>query len=245
MIIGDQVISTSEFFSELLNGLYVFVTDSCEFCMDYRKDLDRLSSPWLKIVEVNRDDEKNEIWKWLDRVGFPLTVGIRDSEVKFVKRGQRFGNDFTELVEFLKTFPEQPLSEDELLKRQKAASKEFKTALYVFPPEYSEEARKAALNAAKCYDELAIDIDAHPGLPDDPTTRVRVLSKFGRKIVIFDVFETNEYSDTANLLIQKFTEDMKYAKTTIEHRTFQEAVALAERTADDGSQEREEKEPVL
>ena len=246
MIIGDKVISTSEFFSKLLNGLYVFVTDSCEFCMDYRKDLDRLSSPWLKIVEVNRDDEKNEIWNWLDRVGFPLTVGIRDSEVKFVKRGQRFGNDFTELVEFLKTFPEQPLSDDELLKRQKAASKEFKTALYVFPPEYSEEARKAALNAAKCYDELAIDIDAHPGLPDDPTTKVRVLSKFGRKIVIFDVFETNEYSDTANLLIQKFTEDMKYAKTTIEHRTLQEAVALAERTADDdGSQEREEKEPVL
>jgi hypothetical protein len=221
------------------------VTDSCGFCQDYRKELEAIKSPWLKIVEVNRDDEKNAVLEWLDRVGFPLTVGIMDNELKFIERGQRFGNDFSELSEFLKLFPDQPLLPEELLKRQKAASREFKTALYVFPPEYSEEARKAALNAAKCYDELAIDIDAHPGLPDDLTTKVRVLSKFGRKIVIFDVFETNEYSDTANLLIQKFTEDMKYAKTTIEHRTFQEAVALAERTADDGSQEREEKEPVL
>jgi hypothetical protein len=214
--------------------------------MDYKKDLERIDSPYLYIVEVATDDEKKVIWDLLDRIGFPLTAGYIDNEIKFVERGQRFGNDFTELVKFLEErFPKEPLSEDELLKRQKAASREFKTALYVFPPEYSEECRKAALNAAKCYDELAIDIDAHPGLPDDPTTRVRVLSKFGRKIVIFDVFETNEYSDTANLLIQKFTEDMKYAKTTIEHRTFQEAVALAERTADDGSQEREEKEPVL
>jgi hypothetical protein len=241
-----QKITAQSFILGYKSGVYAFVSDSCQFCMDYKKDLERIDSPYLYIVEVATDDEKKVIWDLLDRIGFPLTAGYIDNEIKFVERGQRFGNDFTELVKFLEErFPKEPLSEDELLKRQKAASREFKTALYVFPPEYSQEARKAALNAAKCYDELAIDIDTHPGLPDDPTTKVRVLSKFGRKIVIFDVFETNEYSDTANLLIQKFTEDMKYAKTTIEHRTFQEAVALAERTADDGSQEREEKEPVL
>jgi hypothetical protein len=241
-----QKINAQSFILGYKSGVYAFVSDSCQFCIDYKKDLERIDSPYLYIVEVATDEEKKVIWDLLDRIGFPLTAGYIDNEIKFVERGQRFGNDFTEIVKFLEErFPKEPLSEDELLKRQKAASREFKTALYVFPPEYSEEARKAALNAAKCYDELAIDIDAHPGLPDDPTTKVRVLSKFGRKIVIFDVFETNEYSDTANLLIQKFTEDMKYAKTTIEHRTFQEAVALAERTADDGSQEREEKEPVL
>jgi hypothetical protein len=241
-----QKINAQSFILGYKSGVYAFVSDSCQFCIDYKKDLERIDSPYLYIVEVATDEEKKVIWDLLDRIGFPLTAGYIDNEIKFVERGQRFGNDFTELVKFLEErFPKEPLSEDELLKRQKAASREFKTALYVFPPEYSQEARKAALNAAKCYDELAIDIDAHPGLPDDLTTKVRVLSKFGRKIVIFDVFETNEYSDTANLLIQKFTEDMKYAKTTIEHRTFQEAVALAERTADDGSQEREEKEPVL
>lgn len=214
--------------------------------MDYKRDIERIDSPYLYIVEVVTEQEKHVIWDLLDRIGFPLTAGYIDNELKFVERGQRFGNDFTKIVKFLEeSFPKTPMSEEELLKRQKAASREFKTALYVFPPEYSEEAREAALNAAKCYDELAIDIDTHPGLPDDPTTKVRVLSKFGRKIVIFDVFETNKYSDTANLLIQKFAEDMKYAKTTIEHRTLQEAVAIAERTADDGSQEREEKEPVL
>ena len=241
-----QKINAQSFILGYKSGVYAFVSDSCQFCIDYKKDLERIDSPYLYIVEVATDDEKKVIWDLLDRIGFPLTAGYIDNEIKFVERGQRFGNDFTELVKFLEErFPKEPLSQEEMLKRQKAASKEFKTALYVFPPEYSEEARKAALNAAKCYDELAIDIDTHPGLPDDLTMKVRVLSKFGRKIVIFDVFETNEYSDTANLLIQKFTEDMKYAKTTIEHRTFQEAVALAERTADDGSQEREEKEPVL
>lgn len=241
-----QKINAQRFILGYKHGLYVFVSDSCQFCMDYKKDLERIDSPYLYIVEVTTDEEKKVIWDLLDRIGFPLTAGYLDNEIKFVERGQRFGNDFTELVKFLEErFPKEPLSQEERLKRQKAASKEFKTALYVFPPEYSEEARKAALNVAKCYDELAIDIDTHPGLPDDPTTKVRVLSKFGRKIVIFDVFETNEYSDTANLLIQKFTEDMKYAKTTIEHRTFQEAVALAEHATDDGSQEREEKDPVL
>lgn len=241
-----QKISAQSFILGYKHGLYVFVSDSCQFCVDYKKDIERIDSPYLYIVEVVTDDEKKVIWDLLDRIGFPLTAGCLDNEIKFVERGQRFGNDFTELVKFLEEcFPKTAMTEDERLKRQKAASKEFKTALYVFPPEYSEDSRKAALNTAKCYDELAIDIDTHPGLPDDPTTKVRVLSKFGRKIVIFDVFETNEYSDTANLLMQKFTEDMKYAKTTIEHRTLQEAVAIAEHAADDGSQEREEKEPVL
>lgn len=232
MIIGDRVISTAEFFSELRNGLYVFVADSCQFCMDYRKDLERLSSPWLKIVEVNRDDEKNEIWTWLDRVGFPLTVGIRDNEIKFIERGQRFGNDFTELVEFLKTFPEQPLSDDELLKRQKAASKTFKLSVYVFPPGYDETSRKAALCAAKRYDELAIDLDEHLGLPDDEELRVKMMTKLAQKVVIFDVFETSEYSSAATLLMQKIAEDMKYAKTTIEHRTLQEAAEAVKSSAE-------------
>ena len=241
-----QKITAQSFILGYKHGLYVFVSDTCQFCVDYKRDIERIDSPYLYIVEVVTESEKQVIWELLDRIGFPLTAGYLDNEIKFVERGQRFGNDFTQLVKFLEEcFPKTAMSNDELLKRQKAASREFKTALYVFPPEFSEEARKAALNAAKCYDELAIDIDTHPGLPDDPTTKVRVLSKFGRKIVIFDVFETNEYSDTANLLMQKFTEDMKYAKTTIEHRTFQEAVAFAERTADFGSQEREEKEPVL
>jgi hypothetical protein len=231
MIIGDKILTTSEFFSGLLNGVYVFVTDTCQFCMDYRKELDRLKSPWLKIVEVNGDEEKREIWSWLDRVGFPLTAGIRDGEIKFVERGQRFGNDFTELIEFLKTFPDQPLSDDELLKRQKAASKTFKLALYVFPPDFDETARKMALSAANRYDEIGIDIDEHPGLPDDVDIRVHALKKIGQKIVIFNVFETNEYSKAGFALMQQFGKDMKYDKTSIEHRTLQEAAEAFERTA--------------
>lgn len=232
MIIDDQVITAEDFLASYKNGLLVFVTDSCGFCQDYRKELEILKSPWLKIVEVNRDDEKNAIWEWLDRVGFPLTVGIMDNEIKFIERGQRFGNDFSELSEFLKLFPEQPLSNEEMLKRQKAASKEFKLALYVFPPEFDEMARKDALCAAKCYDEIAIDVDEHLGLPDDVDLRVRALKKLAQKIVIFNVFETNQYSEVGILLMQEFGKDMKYAKTTIEHRTLQEAIKASERPAE-------------
>ena len=233
MIIDDKVIAVTDFLSSYKNGLFVFVTDSCGFCQDYRKELEILKSPWLKIVEVNRDDEKNAIWEWLDRVGFPLTVGIMDNELKFIERGQRFGNDFSELSEFLKLFPDQPLSNEELLKRQKAASKDFKLALYVFPPEFDEMARKDALCAANRYDEVAIDIDEHPGLPDDKDLRVRALKKLAQKVVIFNVFETNQYSEVGMLLMQEFGKDMKYAKTSIEHRTLQEAVEASERPAED------------
>ena len=233
MILEDKVITTADFLASYKNGLFVFVTDSCGFCQDYRKELEILKSPWIKIVEVNRDDEKNAIWAWLDRVGFPLTVGIEDDEIKFIERGQRFGNDFSELQEFLKRFPEQPLSAEELLKRKKAASKDFKLALYVFPPEFDEMARKDALCAANHYDEVAIDVDNHPGLPEDLGLRVRALKKLGQKIVIFNVFETNQYSEVGFLLMQEFGKDMKYAKTTIEHRTLQEAVEASERTAED------------
>lgn len=232
MIIDDKVIAADDFIKSYKSGLFVFVTDSCGFCQDYRKELEILKSPWLKIVEVNRDDEKNAIWEWLDRVGFPLTVGIMDNEIKFIERGQRFGNDFSELLEFLKLFPEQPLSNEELLKRQKAASKEFKLSLYVFPPEFDETARKEALCAANRYDEIAIDVDEHLGLPDDVDLRVRALKKLAQKIVIFNVFETNQYSEAGFLLMQEFGKDMKYAKTTIEHRTLQEAVEASERPAE-------------
>ena len=232
MIIDDKVISVDDFLKSYKNGLFVFVTDSCGFCHDYRKELEILKSPWLKIVEVNRDDEKNAVWEWLDRVGFPLTVGIMDNELKFIERGQRFGNDFSELSEFLKLFPEQPLSPEELLKRQKAASKDFKLALYVFPPEFDETARKDALCASNRYDEVAIDVDEHPGLPDDKDLRVRALKKLAQKVVIFNVFETNQYSEVGFLLMQEFGKDMKYAKTSIEHRTLQEAVEASERPAE-------------
>lgn len=232
MIIDDEIVSTSEFIKSYKSGLFVFVTDSCGFCQDYRKELEQLNSPWLKIVEVNRDDEKNEVWSWLDRVGFPLTVGIMDNDVKFIERGQRFGNDFSELSEFLKLFPTEPLSQDELLKRQKAASKTFKLSLYVFPPEFDETSRKAALKAAKVYEEIAIDVDQHPGLPDDSDLRVRALKKLAQKVVIFNVFETNQYSEVGILLMQEFGKDMKYAKTSIEHRTLQEAVEASERTTE-------------
>ena len=227
-------LNTQSFLQSYKHGLYLFLSDSCAFCQDYKRDIERIDSPYLYIVEVVTEEEKQAIWDLLDRIGFPLTAGYLDDEIKFLERGQRFGNDFTELVKFLEEcFPKTAMTEDELLKRQKAASKTFKLSLYVFPPEFDETSRKAALCASNRYEEIAIDVDEHHGLPSDPETRVRALRKLAQKIVIFNVFETNQYSEVGCRLMQEIGKDMKYDKTSIEHRTLQEAVEASERPAED------------
>lgn len=227
----DQKMSTRDFVLGVRNGVYVFVTDACEFCRDYRKDIEKIDNHYLKIVEAATDEDKKVIWAMLDRVGFPLTAGYWENELKFVERGQRFGNDFDKIVKFLERFPKEPMTEQEMEKLKKDVSRQFSLSLYVFPPETPISARNDALCAANHYDEIAIDVDMHLGLPMDTEERVKALRKIGRKIVIFNVFDTSKYSDTATMLIQKTAEDGEYANTTIEHRTIQEA-AEAVKSAD-------------
>ncbi len=219
----DQKMSTRDFVLGVRHGVYVFVSDACEFCRDYRKDIEKIDNHYLKIVEAATDEDKKVIWAMLDRGGFPLTAGYWENELKFVERGQRFGNDFDKIVKFLERFPKEPMSEQEIEKLKKDVSRQFSLSLYVFPPETPISARNDALSAANHYDEIAIDVDMHLGLPIDTEERVKALRKIGRKIVIFNVFETSKYSDTATMLIQKTAEDGEYANTTIEHRTIQEA----------------------
>ena len=235
----DQKMSARDFVLGLRHGVYVFVADACEFCRDYRKDIEKIDNHYLKIVEVSTDDDKKVVWAMLDRVGFPLTAGYWENELKFVERGQRFGNDFNKIVKFLERFPKEPMTPDQLAKLKKDVSKQFYLSLYVFLPDTPISARNSALCAANRYDEVAIDVDMHLGLPTDPDDRVKALRKVGRKIVIFNVFETSKYSDTATTLIQKTTEDKEYANTTIEHRTIQEA-AEALKSADGREAEKEE-----
>lgn len=235
----DQKMGAHEFIMGIKHGVYVLVSDACQFCQDYRKDIEKIDNHYLKIVEVSTDEQKQVVWAMLDRVGFPLTAGYWENELKFVERGQRFGNDFNKIVKFLERFPKEPMSQDELAKLKKDVSKQFFLSLYVFPPETPISDRNSALCAAYRYDEVAIDVDMHLGLPTDQDDRVKALRKIGRKIVIFNVFETSKYSDTATTLIQKTTEDKEYANTTIEHRTIQEA-AEALKSADGREAEKEE-----
>lgn len=194
------------------NGVFVFVSDSCQFCEDYKKDLERVDSSFLFIVETVTEDEKKAVWRVLDRIGFPLTAGYLDNDLKFIERGQRFGNDFSKIVNFLKKFPKEPFSQEDLYKRQKAVSGALKVALYVFPPGCDKNSRMTALNAAKQYEELAIDVDEHPGLPEDIQFRVNALLKIADKVVIFNVYETEKYSECVTELLKRVTEDLDERK---------------------------------
>jgi hypothetical protein len=224
-MLDSQKMGAHEFIVGFKHGLYVCVSDTCQLCMDYKQDLKTVDSHHLMLVEVSTDEQKKAIYQIAGRTAFPITMGFWKNELKFVKLGQLFGEDLSSALKFLERFPKDPFTPEELAMLQKDVYKRCKLAYYVFPPGTGKEARMAALNAAFEHDELPMDVDKQPGLPDGPDDRVKALSGMlaHAKLVIFDIFKTAEYSEVATKLIAKFMEDKDYGETTVEHRTLQEA----------------------
>ena len=215
-----QILEALNFVNGFKHGVYVCTTDACQFCQDYKQSIAHIDNPNLYFVESVTDEQKDAVWGLLKRVGFPLTACFWKDDLKFVKNGQPFGEDLNEIMKFLDRFPKDGYSSEERNKLANERAKECKLALYIFPPDLPETARKAALNAKLEHNEIAIDVDDYAKDVPDIEDKIRLFAgmlKFS-KLVVYNIFSTDKYSDLSQDLLRRFMEDVD-AKEAIEHRT--------------------------
>lgn len=141
------------------HGVYIFTSDSCRVCQDYKRDIEWINNCFLYFVDVNTEEEKSILAKIIDRTALPATVAYLDNEIKFIRMGEVFEADWIEFDQFLKQFPDKPLPKDEIQRRIDKQKNRCLLTYYIFPQDISEEKRTELMNKSHEYNELPIDID--------------------------------------------------------------------------------------
>lgn len=155
----SQKLSFENFVMGYKHGVYIFTSDSCRVCQDYKRDIEWINNCFLYFVEVNTEEEKSILAKIIDRTALPATVAYLDNEIKFIRMGEVFEADWIEFDQFLKQFPDKPLPKDEIQRRIEKQKNRCLLTYYIFPKDISEEKRTELINKAHEYNELPIDID--------------------------------------------------------------------------------------
>lgn len=141
------------------HGVYLFTSDSCRVCQDYKHDIEWINNCYLYFVEVNTEQEKSILAKLIDRTALPATVAYLDNEIKFIRMGHVFEADWIQFHEFLKQFGDKPLPLNEIRRRIERQKNRCLLTYYIFPQDISDEKRNKLINKANTYNELPIDVD--------------------------------------------------------------------------------------
>lgn len=206
-----QKISTTTFLDSYKHGVYIFVADSCQFCKDYLDNISFLDSSFLRVVEVVTQEEREAISKVINRIGFPMTAGFWDESLKFVKGGSLYGKDVTEVKTFLEDFPQDPIPPEREIALKESRARKYVFAVYIFPPRYDSKTREVYLKEL-CLDqnEIGVDADNFYGSTGDPKLDAEILYRSLKRIVVFDLFKTKEYSPTATELLALYGAGLKH-----------------------------------
>ena len=140
----SQKLSFENFVMGYKHGVYIFTSDSCRVCQDYKRDIEWINNCFLYFVEVNTEEEKSILAKIIDRTALPATVAYLDNEIKFIRMGEVFEADWIEFDQFLKQFPDKPLPKDEIQRRIDKQKNRCLLTYYIFPQDISEENIKVA-----------------------------------------------------------------------------------------------------
>lgn len=201
------------------HGVYVFVSDSCEICNDYKKELEFINNCYLYIVEVSTNKEKEILSKLIDRTAFPATVAYKDNQIEFIKMGMLFDTQMHEILDYLKPFGEKPLSDYEIQQRIEKQKNRCILSYYVFPNDATEEEKQQWMVKAEEYNELPIDIETVGiGLPNDKRERMLEGSYHFCKLIVFTSeteFSNYTYSEFQNSIIIGYSlknKDVKFQK---------------------------------
>lgn len=155
----SQKISFEKFLLGYKHGVYVFTSDTCQACQDYKREIEWINNCYLYFVEVTSDEEKAILAKIIDRKGFPQTVGYIDNEIKYIRGGIVYDKDWKEIQKFLDSFGSNPLPPDEIQRRIEKQKNRCLLTLYAIPENIKGEERNKILNSAHLYNEMPIDID--------------------------------------------------------------------------------------
>lgn len=212
--------SAKQFVLGLKHGVYVFVSDSCEFCKDYAESLKYIENCNLHIVECATDADKSTIYQITGRSVLPITAAWYDNELQWVALGQLYSEEegadplqegewsINKVVKYLQdTFGDKPLTKEEIAEKTEACSKHCVPTYYIFPPNTSVAAKRQAFEKAFEHNELPVDVDNVSSIEklSDKDRYIMLKSNIATfKLVVFDVTKTSVYSDLANRLLADY-----------------------------------------
>ena len=204
------------------HGVYIFTSDSCRVCQDYKRDIEWINNCFLYFVDVNTEEEKSILAKIIDRTALPATVAYLDNEIKFIRMGEVFEADWIEFDQFLKQFPDKPLPRDEIQRRIDKQKNRCLLTYYIFPQDISEEKRTELMNKSHEYNELPIDIDRLCiGVDNKERERMLEGSYHFAKLVLWKDPNANisNYSSFANDILIGYTnanQEIKFLQRNME-----------------------------
>ena len=155
----SQKISFESFATGYKHGVYVITRDACEVCQQYKRDIEYVNNRYLYFVEARTEQQMSLAKRLHDRLAFPITAGWKDNNLVFVRLGELFGDDFSEVLEFLKQFGDAPLSNEEIRKRMEKFNARCELSFYIFPDDMCKEKRDEYISTAYDRHELPVDID--------------------------------------------------------------------------------------
>lgn len=155
----SQKLSFESFLLNYKHGVYVFVSDSCQVCVDYKLSIEHINNKNLYIVEVLTKDEKTALARLINRTAFPSTVAFKDNQIEFVRMGMLFETQLLEFFDFLKEIGDEPLSDEEIKKRLDKENRKCVLSYYIFPYDITDEARNEHMLKSIEYNEMPIDVD--------------------------------------------------------------------------------------
>jgi len=225
----NMKMSAEQFILGLKHGVYVFVSDSCEFCKDYAKSLEVVQNCHLHIVECVTEADKSAIYQMIGRTVLPTTAAWYDNEIQWVAAGQLFFEEedsdplepgewsINKVVKYLKeTFGDKPLEPEEIVEKMSMIKKYCSPTYYIFPPNTPTAAKRIAFEKAFEHNELPVDVDTIVAIENlsEKDKYIMLKSNYAFfKLVIFDISKTSVYSDIANKLIADYLNPNKRTAT--------------------------------
>lgn len=158
-MLDEQKLAFDRFIAGYKHGVYVFISDSCAICRDYFNEIKHINNKNLYFVEVTTNQQKEVLHKVLGRMGTPQTAGFRDNKMEWCRAGQLFETQMPIVYDFLKQFPSEPLTLEEIHERIKIKENARKITLYIVPPEIDKDTLNKIKDKAYEYKELPFIVD--------------------------------------------------------------------------------------
>lgn len=220
--------SAESFMLGLKHGVYVFVSDACEFCHSYQESLKYIDNANLHIVECTLDSDKSAIYQITGKGALPITASFIDGDMQWATLGELYelSDDeedwtLTKLAKYLDdTFGKAPLTPEEITQKLEMLKQHCSYAFYIFPPNTSAEVKQRILSKAFEHGELPIDIDMIDSLAIDRKQKeIMITSNVAiTKLVIFNINTTTTYSDLAKFVISAYVNSKRTNAATFEPR---------------------------
>lgn len=198
----SQKLSFDKWLMGYKHGVYVFTSDSCSVCKDFKESIKDINNHYLYFVEVVTEKQKEIVAKLTHRSAFPQTAAYKDNQLDFVRMGMLFDTQMAEIMSYLKQFGDAPLSPEDLKERISDFNNKCELALYGFTQTTTAEQKAAIMDKALQYKECPIDIDAiSPGLTIKEREQVLKGLYWLAKLTLFKDGKSNMFSPLTQQVI--------------------------------------------